>query len=177
MLRSGHLEVTEGMSALSDHLRSRLAAAIAALADAGFSPIGQVEALLADAVEPPPVLLHGDIVGHNLLRHDGSIVMLDPAGVSGPAEFDAARWIARSLVAPGPSMLSQLRSEALAADKTLASDVLDHCLGIELLIEIGYRLTTPAVLIENGAPEATFDDDTQQLVRQARRLLGRAQAE
>lgn len=45
----------------------------------------------------PPVLLHGDLQAKNLIVHGAELTAVDPLPVVGPAAFDLAFWIAKSV--------------------------------------------------------------------------------
>ncbi|MGW8687248.1 hypothetical protein ACWGNN_40695 [Streptomyces sp. NPDC055817] len=121
-----------------------------------------------------PVLLHGDAVGFNLLRSEGELALIDPAGVCGPAEFDAARWVARCLAATGPSTLAALTETALSADPSLSRRLFDMCVAVELVIEVRHRITSPHVFLSIRAPAQTFTADTRRLAKAAAHRLTRA---
>ncbi|MGW7043234.1 hypothetical protein ACWGDT_11005 [Streptomyces avermitilis] len=100
---------------MQDFLRPKLHDALRVWNEAGLpSPDGVLHVLEDPAIDP--VLLHGDAVWFNLLRSGDELALIDPAGVCGPAEFDAARWVARCLAVTGPSALSGLTETALSAD-------------------------------------------------------------
>ena len=81
--------------------------------------------------------LHGDLTVRNLLQDDaGRLLLLDTCGYTGPAEFDAARWSARTGGAAGAAYLlaAWCRSEP-ELDRRLAN----RLLGLEVLMEAGVR--------------------------------------
>lgn len=84
------------------------------------------------------VLLHGDLALANTLeRPGGGLFLLDPAGSSGPAEFDPSRWIAR-LYLRTPILLnavSRLLDVAQHADPALNGTRLRELLGLQLLMD------------------------------------------
>lgn len=46
-----------------------------------------------------------------------------------------------------------------------------HWLGVELIIEVGYRLRTPDAVVSIGARTSTFDGDTRRLAELATAML------
>lgn len=44
----------------------------------------------------PGVVVHGDFAAHNVIAADRGACAIDPFGLNGPVEYDAACWIARS---------------------------------------------------------------------------------
>ena len=167
-LARAHLPAPVGVRPLVELLAPRLTVAAEVWAGAGLG-------------EPPPVLdalvrvadgtlLHGDAVGMNLLLDSDRVWLLDPAGVHGPAEFDAGRWVGRSLATAGPSALVGLLDVSVAADPSLRRDVLDLCVAAELVLEVRHRVTSPDAFVSIGAAADTFDADTRQLVVASRDL-------
>jgi hypothetical protein len=73
------------------------------------------------AAAPPPVLLHGDLALCNVLSEDDGVVLLDPVGSMGPAEFDMARWVSRLLLRTEVPLqrAGMLLDAALAGDPDL----------------------------------------------------------
>ena len=171
VLAGAHLAKPAGVEDLADSLRPRLRTAEQVWSSAGLTPPVRVDELLSDV--PGSVLLHGDPVGMNLLVDRGSIRLLDPAGVAGPAEFDAGRWVARSLAVAGPGALAGLTETALRADPSLRPDVLDLCVAVELLIEVRHRITSRDMFLSLGAAASSFDADTATLASASRSLAGR----
>lgn len=155
----GHLPPPAGTTPLAQFLQRRFETSLTACRLAGLPVMSTMERAL-DAAVDRAVLLHGDAVGFNLLHRSGDLVMLDPAGVQGPREHDAATWVARALVVPGPAALPELIETALAADRSLDKATFHHWLGVELIIEAGYRLRTPDVMASIGADVDSFDEDT-----------------
>ncbi|MGW6143981.1 hypothetical protein [Streptomyces sp. NPDC055140] len=168
-----HLTPPAGVARLQDFLGPKLHNAIRIWHEAGLpSPDGVLHILEDPAIEP--VLLHGDAVGFNLLRSEGELALIDPAGVCGPAEFDAARWVARCLAVTGPSTLAALTETALSADPSLSRRLFDMCVAVELVIEVRHRITSPHVFLSIGAPAQTFTADTRRLAKAAAHRLTRA---
>ncbi|GAA5702504.1 hypothetical protein SM007_28270 [Streptomyces avermitilis] len=172
LFHQAHLTRPAGVARLQDFLGPKLEDALRVWNEAGLpSPDGVLHVLEDPAIEP--VLLHGDAVGFNLLRSGDEFALIDPAGVCGPAEFDAARWVARCLAVTGPSALSGLTETALSADPSLSRRLLDVCVAVELVIEVRHRTTSPHVFLSIGAPAQTFTADTRRLAEAvAHRLTG-----
>lgn len=172
VFRQAHLAPPAGVASLRDFLGPRLDAAARVWREAALpSPEGVSHVLADPAIEP--VLLHGDAVGFNCLGSGGGLALIDPAGVCGPAEFDAARWVARCLAVTGPGALADLTRTALSADPALDRRVFDLCVAVELVIEVRHRITSPQVFLGVGAPARTFAADTRRLAEAAvRRLAG-----
>ncbi|MFC8717505.1 aminoglycoside phosphotransferase family protein [Kitasatospora sp. NPDC057198] len=171
LYRRAHLAPPAGVLPLPDFLGPRLDEAAGVWRAAGLpAPDGAAEVLTALSAEP--VLLHGDAVGFNLLRTRAGLALIDPAGVHGPAEFDAARWVARCLAVTGPAALPELTATALRADPSLEPRAFDACVAVELVIEVRHRITSPQVFLRVGAPRRSFDADTRLLAGAALDRLG-----
>ena len=170
LLASAHVAPPPGVDLVADELRPRVDAAEVIWRDAGLDPPSGVADQLA-GIEGDGVLLHGDPVGMNLLVEGERAWLLDPAGVTGPPEFDAGRWIARCLAVASHDELGHLTSEALLGDPTLRPGVLDTCIAVELVLEVRHRITSPDMFIAIGSDPATFDSHTRAMASTARRLL------
>jgi phosphotransferase family enzyme len=110
--------------------------------------------------------LHGDLTVRNLLQDDaGRLLLLDTCGYIGPAEFDAARWSARTGGAAGAADLlaAWCRSEP-ELDLRLAT----RLLGLELLMEAGVR---EIIKEERGVDWAVTDAETRRLFSVGSELL------
>lgn len=77
-------------------VRDRLDRRLGALAGTELAGPARVVRDAVAGLEAGSVLVHGDFAANNVLAGAGSPVVIDPAGLAGPAEYDAARWIARS---------------------------------------------------------------------------------
>jgi streptomycin 6-kinase len=173
LFRRAHLTPPAEVVPLHAFLGPRLQLAVQTWRETGLpSPDGALRVLTDLDIEP--VLLHGDAVGFNLLRSEGGLALIDPAGVCGPAEFDAARWVARSLAVSGPGALNRLTEAALSADPLLQRPLFDACIALELVIEVRHRITSPHVFLSVGAPTRTFTTDTRLLAEAATRRLAAA---
>ncbi|WP_457030058.1 hypothetical protein [Kitasatospora sp. P5_F3] len=173
LFHQAHLTPPTAVARLQDFLEPRLHDAVRVWRESGLpSPEGALLVLADAAIEP--VLLHGDAVGFNLLRSGAELALIDPAGVSGPAEFDAARWVARCLAVTGPSALDGLTETALSADVALDRHLFDACVAVELVIEVRHRITSPHMFLSVGAPAQTFDADTQLLAEAAAHRMAAA---
>jgi streptomycin 6-kinase len=170
LLASAHLAPPPGVAALADELRPRLDTAEAIWRDAGLDPPSRVADQLA-GIDGDRVLLHGDPVGMNLLVQADRAWLLDPAGVAGPVEFDAGRWVARCLAVASHDELGHLTSQAMLGDPTLRPNVLDACIAVELILEVRHRITSPDMFIAIGSDPATFDSQTRAMASTASRLL------
>ncbi|MFA3842929.1 hypothetical protein [Streptomyces aureus] len=126
LFRQAHLKPPAEVETLHGFLSPRLHEAVQIWCESGLpSPDDALRVLTDPDIEP--VLLHGDAVGFNLLRSGDGLALIDPAGVCGPAEFDAARWVARSLAVTGPGALDGLTAVALSADPLLQRPQFDAC--------------------------------------------------
>ncbi|MGW8687768.1 hypothetical protein ACWGNN_43465 [Streptomyces sp. NPDC055817] len=126
LFRRAHLQPPAEVEPLHGFLSPRLHEAVQIWRESGLpSPDDALRVLTDPDIEP--VLLHGDAVGFNLLRSGDELALIDPAGVCGPAEFDAARWVARSLAVTGPGALDALTEVALSADPLLQRPRFDAC--------------------------------------------------
>jgi hypothetical protein len=111
-------------------------------------------------------LLHGDLARGNLIRTgDGTLWIIDASGVTGPAEFDAARWCAR---VAGWSHARSALDAWLATERTLDPGRAHRLLGAELLMQAGSR---ELVKDERGEPAAGEDPETLAYLDEAARLL------
>lgn len=173
LFRRAHLTPPTEVVPLHRFLGPRLREAVQIWREAGLPSADGALRVLAD-LETGPVLLHGDAVGFNLLKSEEGLVLIDPAGVCGPAEFDAARWVARCLVVAGPGALDGLTETALSADPLLQRPLFDACIALELVIEVRHRITSPQVFLSVGAPAETFTADTRLLAEAATRRLAAA---
>lgn len=173
LFRRAHLSPPAEVASLHDFLGPRLRKAVQIWRETGLPSPGGALRVLTD-LDMEPVLLHGDAVGFNLLRSEGGLALIDPAGVCGPAEFDAARWVARCLAVTGPSALNGLTDAALSADPLLQRTLFDACIALELVIEVRHRITSPHVFLSVGAPAQTFTTDTHLLAEAATRRLAAA---
>ena len=167
-LARAHVPAPVGVRPLADLLAPRLTIAGRVWERAGLgAPPGVLDRV---ARAGDGTLLHGDPVGMNLLVDRDRVWLLDPAGVQGPAEFDAGRWVARSLAVAGPAALAPLFDTALRADPSLRPDILALCTAVELVLEVRHRVTSPQMFLSLGAAADTFDADTRVLVGAAREL-------
>ena len=110
--------------------------------------------------------LHGDLTVRNMLQDDADrLLLLDTCGYTGPAEFDAARWSARTGGAAGAMDLLAIwcRNEPVL-DRRLAK----RLLGLELLMEAGVR---EMVKEERGIGWAVIDAETRRLFSLGSELL------
>ncbi|MFC9537717.1 hypothetical protein ACFT38_45860 [Streptomyces sp. NPDC056975] len=173
LFRRAHLQPPAEVEPLHGFLSPRLHEAVQIWRESGLpSPDDALRVLTDPDIEP--VLLHGDAVGFNLLRSGDELALIDPAGVCGPAEFDAARWVARSLAVTGPGALDALTEVALSADPLLQRSRFDACVAVELVIEVRHRITSPHLFLSVGAPAQTFSADTRLLAEAATRRLAAA---
>ncbi|MGW2082614.1 hypothetical protein ACWCOW_37895 [Streptomyces sp. NPDC001939] len=101
LFRRAHLKPPAEVEPLHGFLSPRLHEAVQIWRESGLPPPDDALRVLTDP-DIEPVLLHGDAVGFNLLRSGDELALIAPAGVYGPAEFDAARWVARCLAVTGP---------------------------------------------------------------------------
>lgn len=166
LLASAHVQPPEELPTLTQVLSAGLEKAMRAWSEAGLELPRRVFSAAIE-IPGPAVLLHGDPVGPNLLVREGRRVLLDPVGCAGPAEFDAGRWVARCLAVVHPSALPSLTQVALAADPTLRPEVLDRCIGLELVLEVGHRLENPSAFLSVGADPDTFAENTSLLIAAA----------
>ncbi|MFZ0158974.1 MAG: phosphotransferase [Kineosporiaceae bacterium] len=103
----------------------------------------------------PVSVLHGDLTVRNLLRSDnGTLLLLDTCGYTGPPEFDAARWCARL---GGSDNGEALLNVWLSSEGTLNVPLARRFLGLELLMEAGVR---EIVKSEGGVDWSTRDSRT-----------------
>ena len=167
-LASAHLPAPTGVRPLAEMLAPRLGAASQVWEQAGLGTPPNILDRVSRSGDA--TLLHGDPVGMNLLVGRDRVWLLDPAGVEGPAEFDAGRWVARSLAVAGPTALAPLLDTALRADPALRPEVLALCAAVELVLEVRHRVTSPRMFVSLGAAADTFDADTRALVDAAREL-------
>jgi len=166
VLASAHISPPPGVVPLTDFLSPRLRGAVPVWTAAGLpSPEGAVKSVAA--LPGPVVLLHGDPVGMNLLVDGAGVVLLDPVGVTGPAEFDAGCWVARCLAVAPLGALGELMDAAAGADPSLRREVLAVCVALELVIEVRHRLASAHVFLGAGANPATFEVTTSQLAEAA----------
>ncbi|MFE4687181.1 hypothetical protein ACFRNJ_41440 [Streptomyces sp. NPDC056721] len=173
LFQQAHLQPPAEVEPLHGFLSPRLHEAVQIWRESGLpSPDDALRVLTDPDIEP--VLLHGDAVGFNLLRSGDELALIDPAGVCGPAEFDAARWVARSLAVTGPGALDALTEVALSADPLLQQTRFDACVAVELVIEVRHRITSPHLFLSVGAPAQTFSADTRLLAEAATRRLAAA---
>lgn len=171
--REAHIEPPEGLVPPSQLLGTRLDAASEALSVRGFSTPVDLRACMRVVEQHDHRLLHGDAVGMNTLRTAGGLALIDPAGVRGPREFDAARWVVRSLAVAHPSTLHGGLKEALRADRDLNEEVLRICAGIELALEAHQRMMNPQMFLALSGPLPDFDERTTLMISASRRLLDR----
>lgn len=162
-----------GMQHLVDAITTHLGGVLVALQRHGYLVREDWNVLVQRfCTSHGPTLLHGDLGGGNVVRDvvDGQLRILDSAGYVGPAEFDAARWAARTGGSGGSEdvLTGWLRSEP-ALDEALARALL----GLELLMEAGVR---EIVKQENGRPSGFPDVTTTALLASADRLLDDAAA-
>ncbi|MFD8214340.1 hypothetical protein ACFV2U_11515 [Streptomyces sp. NPDC059697] len=135
LFHQAHLTPPAGVVRLQDFLGPKLHDAVRVWHWAGLpSPDGVLHVLEDPAIEP--VLLHGHAVGFNLLGSGSELALIDPAGVCGPAEFGAARRVARCLAVTGPSALAGLTETARSADPSLSRRSFDVCVAVGLVIEV-----------------------------------------
>ncbi|WP_305785693.1 phosphotransferase [Symbioplanes lichenis] len=166
---AGDAGARKGLPRLGDALRTHLGGVLVAARRHGY-PIRPDEDGLVDRLTTSdrPVILHGDLGGGNVVRErDGGLRILDACGYVGPAEFDAARWAARTGGAEGGE---RVLARWLDAEPGLDPAVARPLLGLELLMEAGVR---ELVKDERGEPAAFPDPATERLLAVADRLLGR----
>ena len=110
--------------------------------------------------------LHGDLTVRNLLQDDaGRLLLLDTCGYTGPAEFDAARWSARTGgAAEAMGLLTAWCQNEPELDRQLAKKLL----GLELLMEAGVR---EIVKEEQRIDWAAADAETGRLISVSSELL------
>jgi hypothetical protein len=113
-----------------------------------------------------PVPLHGDLTVRNLMAGD-ELWMVDACGYLGPAEFDTARWCARS---GGPDLAEAALATWLEVETGLDPDLAWALLGLELLMEAGVR---ELVKDEQGRPWSARDERTLACIATGDRLLDR----
>ena len=110
--------------------------------------------------------LHGDLTVRNLLQDDaGRLLLLDTCGYTGPAEFDAARWSART---GGAAEATDLLGVWCRSEPGLDRQLATRLLGLELLMEAGVR---EIVKEEQGIDWTTADAETQRLFSVGSELL------
>ena len=110
--------------------------------------------------------LHGDLTVRNLLQDDaGRLLMLDTCGYTGPAEFDAARWSART---GGAAEAIDLLTVWCRSEPELDRRLAERLLGLELLMEAGVR---EIVKEERGIDWSGVDAETQRLFSVGSELL------
>ena len=110
--------------------------------------------------------LHGDLTVRNLLQDDtGRLLLLDTCGYTGPAEFDAARWSARTGgAAKATALLTVWCQNEPELDRRLAK----RLLGLELLMEAGVR---EIIKEERGIDWTVTDAETRRLLSVGSELL------
>ncbi|NUR27103.1 MAG: phosphotransferase [Catenulispora sp.] len=145
-----------------------LSIVVGALVRHGYQPPRDWQAA-ADGLfgADPPAVLHGDLARGNMIRDQaGRLWVFDASGVLGPAEFDAARWCART---GGPEHArSALEAWLSAAGGRLDAVRAGRLLGLELLMEAGGR---ELVKDERGLPSDEIDAVTLACLDEARQLL------
>ncbi|MFF1570942.1 hypothetical protein ACFVY1_47850 [Streptomyces sp. NPDC058293] len=170
LFRRAHMTPPADVAPFHDFLGPRLQKAVQIWRESGLPSPDRALQVLTD-LDTEPVLLHGDAVGLNLLKSKDGLALIDPAGVCGPAEFDAARWVARCLTVAGPDALNGLTETALSADPLLQQRRFDACVALELVIEVRHRITSPHIFLNVGAPAQTFATDTRLLAEEATHRL------
>jgi Phosphotransferase enzyme family len=110
--------------------------------------------------------LHGDMTVLNLLQDDaGRLLLLDTCGYTGPAEFDAARWSART---GGAAEAADLLAVWCRNEPELDRRLAKRLLGLELLMEAGVR---EIIKEERGTDWTVTDAETQRLFSVGSELL------
>ena len=110
--------------------------------------------------------MHGDLTVLNLLQDDvGRLLMLDTCGYTGPAEFDAARWSART---GGAAAATDLLTAWCRREPELDRRLANKLLGLELLMEAGVR---EIVKDERRIDWTVTDSETQRLFAVGSELL------
>lgn len=169
----GHIDAPPTAVLLADFLRPRVARFLAVWKANDLPTLGDVETVLA-GMGPGDRLLHGDLVGLNLLTTSSrAVTFIDPVGLRGPAEFDAGRWIGRCHVSLGAAGLQDLIHAAPLADPSLDDRLLGRCVGVELVIEVAHRTTQPAIFLNLGATPLGFAARTADLAELAVDLLSK----
>jgi streptomycin 6-kinase len=170
---AGHVDAGQlDLIPVSEYLRDRLSQADQALSELGRDARLSLASRLQSLEAQRQTTIHGDAVGMNVLTRSEGLALIDPAGVSGPPEFDAARWIVRSVAIEDPDNLPELIQQALAADADLDSAALEICVGIALVLEAHQRNKNKPMFLALGAPASDFGDRTARMVQAARcRLL------
>lgn len=172
-IRRGHVDAPPAAVPLSEFLRPRLVRFLALWETNDLPTPGDVETVLA-GVGDGDRLLHGDLVGLNLLATPArTVTFIDPVGLRGPAESDAGRWIGRCHVTLDATGIQDLIHAAHVADPSLEDRRLAHCVGVELIIEIAHRATLPAIFLDLGATPVGFAARTAELAELAVALLGK----
>ena len=92
-----------GFGTVDDNLARRIAWATERFDEPGYerhqADLAIAEKLVLDLTfsTEPQVLLHGDLQAKNLIVHGDELTAVDPLPVLGPAAFDLAFWIAKSI--------------------------------------------------------------------------------
>lgn len=145
-----------------------LMAVMAAVSRHGYRipPGWQAAAASIYSSDAESTFLHGDLTVKNLLRdRDGSLLVLDTCGYTGPAEFDAARWSARS---GGSARACRVLHSWLDREPGLDTGRAERLLGMELLMEAGARELAKE---EHRANWSTRDEETMRCLEFAGDLL------
>jgi len=170
VLRAAHAVFRPGVTRPRDlaagvggHLRRVLAAA----ERHGYPPPGDWEsAALKYYHAGTGTFLHGDLTVRNLLQDSaGRLLLLDTCGYTGPAEFDAARWSART---GGAAEATVLLTVWCQSEPELDRRLAMRLLGLELLMEAGVR---EIVKEERGIDWTVTDAETQRLLLAGSELL------
>jgi streptomycin 6-kinase len=161
-----------GLKTLSSAITTHLGGVMVALRRHGYPVRDDWDRLVRQLCEShKPTLLHGDLGGGNVVRDaaDGRLWILDSCGYVGPAEFDVARWSART----GQAARSEdALSGWLDVESQLDVFRARALLGLELLMEAG---VTELVKDEQQQSLNFPDAVTEELLDTATRLLdGRA---
>jgi hypothetical protein len=153
---------------LDTAMTTHLGGVLAALGRHGYAIPGNWQELVrALCTSTSPSILHGDLGGGNVVRntHDHRLWILDACGYIGPAEFDAARWAARTGQA---AAAEDVLDTWLAAEPDLNPELARTLLGLELLMEAGVR----EIIKDEQRQEPNFPDvATEELLSTANRLL------
>lgn len=95
---------------------------VAAADEQNLRDLDRAQALLADLLAAPAhrVLLHGDLQAKNLILGPAGLTAVDPLPVLGPAVFDVAFWIAKSVhVHPVATYVDQVVRMRPGADRAV----------------------------------------------------------
>ncbi|GAB3601532.1 hypothetical protein GCM10027586_04350 [Kineococcus gypseus] len=162
--------VLEQLQTLHQAIGRHLGGAVRTLQHHGYSAPAFQDQLQRYLSGDALTLLHGDLVDGNVVRDAGDhgLVLLDTCGYVGPAEFDAARWAART---GGAAHARELLATWLSVEAGLDEHRAEVLLGLELLMEAGVRELVKA---EQHRPWNYPDATTLNLLSAAGELLAKA---